>query len=106
MSSIPEGGSLNQGTMNQDGSYQLSLCQAEGVILTLWMTAFATFDLPVSATSHDDHQTTTSAAQQIHVAVAPEAPVLTVADASGNEEIGRASCRERVETVEGGETIN
>src|SRR5437879_9692387 len=86
ISGIPAGASLNQGTLNQDGSYTLSPSDLSGLTITLASHASADFDLTVTATSHDDHQTTTSAAQQIHVAVAPEAPVLTVADASGNED--------------------
>src|SRR5438132_839495 len=103
---MPAGVSLSQSRRNPSArcTWSPNVCTSQ--LITLASHASADFDLTVTATSHDDHQTTTSAAQQIHVAVAPEAPVLTVADASGNE-IGRASCRGRVRgTVGGGETKN
>src|SRR5438128_12376637 len=54
---------------------------------------------------HLDYKSMLIAAQQIHVAVAPEAPVLTVADASGNEDTAISLAGKISATVDGGETI-
>src|SRR5438132_9352563 len=102
---MPAGVSLSQSRRNPSArcTWSPNVCTSQ--LITLASHASADFDLTVTATSHDDHQTTTSAAQQIHVAVAPEAPVLTVADASGNEDTAISLAGKISATVDGGETI-
>src|SRR5437879_13236357 len=80
ISGIPAGASLNQGTLNQDGSYTLSPSDLSGLTITLASHASADFDLTVTATSHDDHRSEERRVRKDRGELAPEAQSHTEAD--------------------------
>ena len=84
-----QGGSLNQGKLNGDGSYKLTAGQLAGLTFTPVPEATGTIVLTVSATDTEPSSGTqaSSAAQPLAVVVNPvaEAPSLAVTAANGNE---------------------
>ncbi len=87
ISGVPDGATLSAGTDNGDGTWSLSSDDLEGLTITPADDYSGSFDLGVTATSADGEDVaTTTDTLTVDVAGVADAPILDVADASGNED--------------------
>ncbi|WP_033069207.1 Ig-like domain-containing protein [Thalassospira australica] len=87
ISGVPDGATLSAGTDNGDGTWSLSSDDLEGLTITPADDYSGSFDLGVTATSADGEDVaTTTDSITVDVAGVADAPILDVADASGNED--------------------
>ncbi|HYH22011.1 MAG TPA: tandem-95 repeat protein [Azospirillum sp.] len=85
---VPDGASLSAGTRNDDGTWTLGSGDLDGLTLTSPKDFSGTISLDVTATAAEAGGGTATASGSLTITVAPvaDAPVLTVADASGAED--------------------
>ncbi len=89
VSGVPTGATLSAGTDNKDGSWTLTSTQLAGLTLTPASNSDADFTLTVKATATEAEnasQAFTTGTVKVTVNAVADAPTLTVADASGNED--------------------
>ncbi|MEM1334805.1 MAG: Ig-like domain-containing protein, partial [Actinomycetota bacterium] len=84
---VPEGATLNAGTDNGDGTWDLTADQLDGLTVTAPENFSGDFELSVTATSTDGTDTASETATfNVHVDGVADAPELTLSDASGLED--------------------
>ncbi len=106
ISGVPSGASLSAGTQNADGTWTLTADQLDGLTITPPEDSSEDFTLTVTATATDENGDTASTSSTIDVTVAPEAPDLTLADATGNEDTAIAlDIQAALDGTTGGETV-
>jgi hypothetical protein len=88
ISGVPIGATLNHGTDQGSGTWSLTAAQLAGLTITPVANSDADFTLTVTATSTDTGGLTATTSANLAVTVAPvaDAPSLSVAAASGNED--------------------
>jgi VCBS repeat-containing protein len=109
ISDLPEGAALNHGTDNGDGSWTLSHQDLQGLTLTPPEFSDQDFTINIEVTSTEslsgDSHTTVHPVHVVIEAVA-DAPVLTVAEASGPEDSAIAlDIRAELADTDGSETL-
>jgi hypothetical protein len=82
---VPAGATLNHGTQNADGSWTLSASQLNGLKITTVPGNPSNFDLTVTATGNDGSSTASTGPMLLNVDLKPNAPIVTVVPAEGNE---------------------
>ncbi|MBI2978475.1 MAG: hypothetical protein HYY38_06570, partial [Rhodospirillales bacterium] len=85
---VPDGATLSVGTKNPDGSYTLTPDQLAGLTITPPANSDADFTLTVNAVSKENDGDVATTTKTLSVTVDPiaDAPILTVVDATGNED--------------------
>ncbi|PKR56262.1 Ig-like domain-containing protein, partial [Thalassospira lohafexi] len=87
ISGVPDGATLSAGTDNGDGTWTLSSGDLEGLTITPADDFSGSFDLGVTAQSADGEDVAvTTDSLTVDVAGVADAPILDVADATGNED--------------------
>jgi len=88
ISGLPEGASLNNGTVNPDGSVTLTPAELNGLVLTPPAGSDEDFTLAVTATSTEDDGDTADTLGTINVDLSDNAepPTLVLTDAQGDED--------------------
>ena len=87
ISGVPDGATLSAGTDNGDGTWTLSAGDLDGLTITPPEDYSGGFDLDVTVTSTDGHDTSSiSDTITVGVTAVADAPDLAVSDASGNED--------------------